>query len=113
MSNKTLYEIYKDVCECKEVDKEDLKLALLTYRSLLWFSNHDVEELYKSSDKNVFAKARFESNVMRYKKALNTTPKEWLGDENIPGTLAYKEKEQIFNGILRGYKKWKGADNIE
>lgn len=113
MSNKTLYEIYKDVCECKEVDKEDLKLALLTYRSLLWFSNHDVEELYKNSDKNVFTKARFESNVMRYKNALNTTPKKWLGDENIPGTQAYKEKDEIFRGILKGYEKWKGADNIE
>lgn len=41
MSDKTLYEIYDDIRENKEVDVEDLKLAVLTYRSLLWFSNHD------------------------------------------------------------------------
>ena len=108
MSNKTLYEIYNDVCECKEVDKEDLKLALLTYRSLLWFANKDVEELYKGTNQNVFAKSRFEANVMRYRKALDTIQRKWLGNENIPGTQAYKEKEEICNGILKGYEKWKG-----
>jgi len=108
MSNKTLYEIYNDVCECKEVEKEDLKLALLTYRSLLWFANRDVEELYKSANQNAFAKSRFETNVMRYRKALDTIPRKWLGNENIPGTQAYKEKEEICNGILKGYEKWKG-----
>lgn len=111
MSNKTLYEIYNDVCECKEVDKEDLKLALLTYRSLLWFANHDVEEMYKRNNQDVFTRVRFETNVMRYRKALDTVPRNWLGNENIPGTQRYKEKEEICNDILKGYKNGGGRIN--
>ncbi len=110
MSDKTLYEIYKDVCECKEVDKEDLKLALLTYRSLLWFANHDAEEMYKRNNEDVFTKIRYKTNVERYQKALNQEPRKWLGNENIPGTQDYKEKEEICNDILKGYEKWKRSN---
>ena len=42
MSNKTLYEIYNDIRNNKDVEKEDLIMAVLTYRDLLWFSNHDI-----------------------------------------------------------------------
>lgn len=107
MSDKTLYEIYKDICDCKDVEKEDLRLATLTYRSLLWFANHDVEEIYKNSNQNIFNKTRFVTNVTRYKKALNTIPRKWLGNENIPGTQKYEEKERICNNILDGFNKWK------
>lgn len=107
MSNKTLYEIYKDICDCKDVEKEDLRLATLTYRSLLWFANHDVEEIYKNSNQDIFNKTRFVTNVTRYKKALNTVPSKWLGNENIPGTQKYQEKECICNNILDGFNKWK------
>lgn len=107
MSDKTLYEIYQDICDCKDVEKEDLKLAVLTYRSLLWFANHDVEEIYKNSNQDMCNKMRFETNVMRYKKALDTIPRKWLGNENIPDTQAYHEKEQLCNNILDGFNKWK------
>ena len=107
MSDKTLYEIYDNIRNCKDVEKEDLKLAVLTYRNLLWFANHDVEEIYKHTEQDIFTKMRFETNVMRYKKALDTTPRKWLGNENIPGTQKYKEQEDLHKSILDGYKKWK------
>lgn len=107
MSNKTLYEIYKDICNCKEVEKEDLILAVLTYRNLLWFANHDIEKIYQHGKQDMINKIRFDENVMRYKKALNTTPKKWLGEENIPGKKEYKEKDEICNNILKGFKSWK------
>lgn len=113
MSNKTLYEIYDDICNNKPVEEEDLRLGLLVYRSLLWFANNDVEILYNDTNKNPFSKARFEQNVMRYKKALDTTPKHWLGNENIPGTQEYMEKTKIFKNILIGYKKWKEREKNE
>ena len=106
MSDKTLYEIYKDICDCKDVEKEDLRLATLMYRDLLWFANHDVEEIYKNSNQDIFNKTRFRTNVTRYKKALNTVPRKWLGNENIPGTPKYEEKKRIFNNILDGFYKW-------
>lgn len=107
MSDKTLYEIYDDIRENKEVDVEDLKLAVLTYRSLLWFSNHDLEEIYKSNTENLNIKLRYTTATERYQKALNQKPKIWLGKDNIPGTEEYKEMEKICNGILKGYEKWK------
>lgn len=113
MSNKTLYEIYKDICDCKDVEKEDLRLATLTYRSLLWFANHDVEEIYKNSNQDIFNKIRFSTNVTRYKKALNAVPSKWLGAENIPGTQEYQEKNRMYNNILDGFNKWRGEkDNL-
>lgn len=81
---KTLYEIYDDIRECRDVSNEDLRLAVCMYRNLLWFANHDVEQLYKDCNLNPFTKIRYEQNVMRYKKALQSVPKEWLGNENIP-----------------------------
>ena len=81
---KTLYEIYDDIRNCKEISNEDLRLAVLMYRDLLWFANNDVEQLYKECKNSVFAKLRFEQNVRRYKRALQTTPKEFLGNNGIP-----------------------------
>lgn len=113
MSNKTLYEIYKDICDCKDVEKEDLKLALLTYRSLLWFANHDVEEIYKRNSQDVFNKIRYKTNVERYEKALKQVPRIWLGNENIPGTQAYHEKEKLCNNILDSFENWRKNKNEE
>ena len=110
LRGKTLYEIYKDICDCKEVEKEDLRLAVLSYRSLLWFANHDVEEMYNHSSKDTYNKTRFETNVMRYRKALDTVPKKWLGNENIPGTREYYEKQQICENIMNGFERWKKED---
>lgn len=56
MSDKTLYEIYNNIRENKDVDIEDLKLAVLVYRNLLWFSNHDLEEIYKVNSDNLITK---------------------------------------------------------
>lgn len=113
MSNKTLYEIYEDICNCKDIEKEDLRLAVLTYRSLLWFANHDVEELYKRNNQDVFNKIRYKTNIERYQKALKQVPRKWLENENIPGTQAYHEKEQLCNNILKGFNKWKESKKDE
>lgn len=104
---KTLYEIYDDIRECRDVNNDDLRLAVLMYRDLLWFANHDVEILYKDCNKNAFTKMRYEQNVMRYKKALKTVPKEWLGKDNIPGTEEWNSKEKLCEGLLNNYEKWK------
>lgn len=111
MSDKTLYEIYDDIRENKEVDVEDLKLAVLTYRSLLWFSNHDLEEIYKSNPTNLNIKLRYTTATERYQKALNQQPKIWLGEDNIPGTEEYKKQEEFCDAILKSYEKWKGENN--
>ena len=103
---KTLYEIYDDIRECRDVSNEDLRLAVLMYRNLLWFANHDVEQLYKNCNKT-FAEMRYAENMMRYKKALQCVPKQWLGNENIPGTDEWNSKEELCEGILNGYEKWK------
>ena len=108
---KTLYEIYDDVRECRDVSNEDLRLAVCMYRNLLWFANHDVEQLYKDCNKTPFTKLRYEENVMRYKKALQCIPKEWLGEENIPGTKQWKSKEELCEGLLHSYEKWKERNN--
>ena len=107
MSEKTLYEIYDDIRENKEVDIEDLKLAVLTYRSLLWFSNHDLENIYRSNTDNFNIKLRYITATERYKKALKHKPKIWLGKDNIPGTEEYKKQEEFCKTILKNYKKWK------
>ena len=109
----TLYEIFEKVKNNEEVPYEQLKLAFLVYRDLLWFSNHDVEELYKNSDKSIWNKTRYESNVMRYKKALDSIPKEWLGKDNIPGTTEFKEKEKLCENLWKSFNKWKEENKSE
>lgn len=103
----TLYEIFEKVRNNEKVPYEQLALAFLMYRDLLWLSNHDVEELYKNSDKSIWNKFRYEGNVMRYKKALDAIPKEWLGKDNIPGTQEFKAKEEFCDAMYEGFKKWK------
>ena len=107
----TLYEIFEKVRNNEEVPYEQLKLAFLTYRDLLWFANHDVEEMYKNSDKSIWNKVRYENNVMRYKKALNIIPREWLGEDNIPGTSELIEQEALCDSIWESFNKWK-RENI-
>lgn len=111
MSDKTLYEIYDDIRENKDVDIEDLKLAVLVYRDLLWFSNHDLEEIYKVNSDNLITKIRYEEATIRYKKALDQKPRIWLGKDNIPGTEEYKKQEEFYDAILKSYEKWKGENN--
>jgi len=107
MSNKTLYEIYNDIRNSKEVEKEDLKMAILMYRDLLWFSNHDIEEIYKANTNSLAVELRYKQSVERYQKALKQQPRIWLGQDGIPGTQEYKEKEQLCNNILRGFEKYR------
>ena len=107
MSNKTLYQIYNDIRSSKEVEKEDLKMAVLMYRDLLWFSNHDIEEIYKRNINNLTAEIRYKQSVERYQKALKQQPRIWLGKDGIPGTQEYKEKEELCNNILRSFEKFK------
>jgi hypothetical protein len=107
MSNKTLYEIYNDIRNSKEVEKEDLKMAILMYRDLLCFSNHDIEEIYKANTNSLAVELRYKQSVERYQKALKQQPRIWLGQDGIPGTQEYKEKEQLCNNILRGFEKYR------
>lgn len=92
---KILYEIYDDIRECRDVSNEDLRLAVCMYRNLLWFANHDVEQLYKDCNKTPFVELRYSENVMRYKKALQCVPKEWLGAENIPRNRRMEKQRKI------------------
>lgn len=107
MSNKTLYEIYSDIRNSKEVEKEDLIMAVLMYRDLLWFSNHDIEEIYKANINSIAVELRYKQSVERYQKALKQQLRIWLGQDGIPGTQEYKEKEQLCNNILKGFEKFR------
>lgn len=81
---KTLYEIYDDIKNQKNVSVEDLKYAVLMYRDLLWFANQDVAFMYKLNSDNPFTKLRYDDNGDRYKKALDQIPRKWLGESGIP-----------------------------
>ena len=94
MSNKTLYEIYNDIRNNKDVEKEDLIMAVLTYRDLLWFSNHDIEAIYKANINSISVELRYKQSVERYQKALKQQPRNWLGKDGIPGTPEYIENMQ-------------------
>ena len=107
MSNKTLYEIYNDIRNNKDVEKEDLIMAVLTYRDLLWFSNHDIEAIYKANINSISVELRYKQSVERYQKALKQQPRNWLGKDGIPGIPEYIEKEKICNNILRGFEKYR------
>jgi hypothetical protein len=107
MSNKTLYEIYNDIRNNKDVEKEDLIMAVLTYRDLLWFSNHDIEAIYKANINSISVELRYKQSVERYQKALKQQPRNWLGKDGIPGTPEYIEKEKICNNILREFEKYR------
>ena len=104
---KTLYEIYDDIRNCKEVNNEELKLAVLMYRDLLWFANHDIEQIFRECGENPTIKMRYHQNVERYRKALKQQPEIWLGADSIPGTNDYNEKQEFCESLLKGYENWK------
>lgn len=87
MSNKTLYEIYNDIRNNKDVEKEDLIMAVLTYRDLLWFSNHDIEAIYKANINSISVELRYKQSVERYQLMYDYSmlPKELLKNNFMKG----------------------------
>lgn len=103
---KTLYEIYENIVMCKDVDKEDLRLAVLVYRNLLYFANEDIRKIYKNNEQDIFIEEIFNQNRQRYQNALKKTPEEQLGKYGIPDNEEFKKIKELTNNMFADFKNW-------
>ena len=103
---KTLYEIYEDIVMCKDVDKEDLRLATLVYRNLLFLANEDIRKIYQNNEKDILIEKIFNQSRQRYQNALKKTPEEQLGKYGIPDTEEFKKIKELADNMFADFKDW-------
>lgn len=87
---------------------DELRYALVALASLFHFDHRALrEELTKEKrTPEAFRTIKAEDSFNRYKKALDKSPKEWLGWENDPKNQDYQERikqaERIFEKFEKG-----------
>ena len=109
---RNLSKIIEDCKLNKSVDSEELKYATIALTSLMNFSMSTIMRIYDKSQ-NQFDKMRAENVHDAYSKALNKSPKDWLGWDNDPENPAYQKfhalgnrlVEKALNGELPNQKK--------
>jgi hypothetical protein len=74
----------------KEVGNDELKYAVIALTSLMNMSMSTLRNFYKN-DMKIFEKMRLENIHNAYSKALNKSPKDWLGWDNDPANPEYQK----------------------
>lgn len=96
---RPLFEIIEEVQGGGKPDYEELRFALLTYHSLLFFSNKDVEKLYKDEVSQFMKDFVRNENFRRHKTALNQDPMIWIGSSN-PDLPEYQAQRRMYQKIF-------------
>ena len=87
-------------CKLNEsVDNVELKYATIALTSLVNFSMSTIMRIYDKSE-NQFDKMRAENVHNAYSKALNKSPKEWLGWNNDPENPEYQRFHSLGNKLV-------------
>ena len=85
---RTLYEIIEDVKTNRKPDYEELRYALLASDSLSTLALMDLRKVLFNNPSPMIIEMM--KNDMKYSKALNKSPKEWLGWSNDPENPEYQ-----------------------
>ena len=93
--------------ECEHVEYEELRMACLVLDSLLFFSHNNIERLLKGgiaaeiTKELEFPDAYADLGISKTEyDAMKKDPVEWLGVDNIPGTIGYLERYKISKAIF-------------
>ncbi len=99
---RNLYDILEDTKNNKKPDYEELRYALLVYADLFHMEHRNYRDIllrYKSIPKHI-RELKAQNSFDMYKKALNTSPKDYLGWENDPENSEYQRFRKIGNKLI-------------
>lgn len=103
---RSTIEILCDVKDNVDVDKEELRMALLVLDSINFFNHNHLRRLLKGGvgaefTANEFPDAYGELGISKHEyNALRMDPLKYLGEDKIPGTEAWERFHKIANNIL-------------
>ncbi|MHC1722472.1 MAG: hypothetical protein AB9836_04605 [Aminipila sp.] len=101
---RNLFDIIEDVKDGKKPPYDELRFALLTYSSLLFFSNNDVKKLSDGDCQPFLRDFIRDENHRRMHKALNQDPMIWIGNHN-PDLPECQEKRKVHQKIFEKIMK--------
>lgn len=99
---RSLFEIVESVKDDQPVETDELKYALLAYVSMFNIEHQQLrkELLREKPSPKVIADMKLNNSFEMYNKALNMSPKEWLGHANDPRNAEYQKRRSIGKSIV-------------
>lgn len=108
---RTLFEIIEEVKDGGKPDYDELRYALLAYQSMFVMDHNKLlNELTSEKETKPFIKKMMAQNSFdMYKKALNKSPKEWLGPNYDPDNpdcqKFHKMAGKLFDKVINNSPK--------
>ena len=108
---RSTVDILIDVKNNVDVDKEELKLALLVLDAINFFNHNHIKRLLKGGTAANLTHKDFPGSCKDLGiseselKALNSDPISYLGPDHIPGTLEWNEFHQLSLSLLDKFNK--------
>ena len=109
---RSTIEILSDVKDNIDVDKEELKLALLVLDSINFFNHNHIRRLLAGGIGAELTVTEFPGSckdlgISKYEyDAMKMDPFEYLGEDKIPGTESWKYFHDIHTNILNAVMKF-------
>lgn len=103
MGERTLSSILEAVRSNETVPAGELALAVLMLDHLLTFDHRDLRGVCigeESKRREVIRKMTAEESHRRLRVALERTPREWLGPENLPSSPEFQRRRRIANKLV-------------
>lgn len=103
---RSTIEILSDVKDNIDVDKEELRMALLVLDSINFLNHNHFRRLLKGGvgaelTANEFPDVHGELGISKHEyQALHMDPIQYLGEDHIPGTASWSRIHKIANNIL-------------
>ena len=99
---RTLYEIIEDVQDGKKPEYEEIRYALLAYRSMFVMDHRNLREelMGEKPSPDFVKKMRADNSFAMFKGAMNKSPKEWVGWGNDPDNPEYQKFRKMGEKIL-------------
>lgn len=98
---RTLFEIIEDVKNNKKPEYEELRYALLVYSFMFNMDHINLREELLSEERSakVIRELKAKNSFDMAKKALNTSPKEYVGSKD-PDNPGYQKFRQMGNKLI-------------
>lgn len=106
---RSTIEILSDVKDNADVDKEELRMALLVLDTLIFFNRNHIRRLIKGGvgaelTKNEFPDEHAELGISEHEyNALRMDPIKYLGRDHIPGTPEWESVHRVATKIFNKF----------
>ena len=98
---RTLYEIIEAAKDGDKPTHDECYFAMLALDSLSTFTTRELRDAAFNERRGLPLKFRAEEDFKRWKRALNTSPDEWLGPQNHPGHPNQVEMRRMAKKVMR------------